>query len=174
MGSSRQPHGKGFWKGVDGTTYNGNWSRGQWHKSGIMTLPSGETYDGEWYNGRRHGHGVEVIPDEEVYEGAFKNDLRHGNGVVKYHNHDRFEGDFQRGQRWDGTLYCAKGGVIYWKDGAGPHQRGQSKTLVWPLSRIKRSCVLEAPRRKDNDRSGIPSRSLCSLSYASVLLAYEI
>ena len=62
-----QWQGKGRYEAADGTQFEGMWSEGLLHGTGICSDSSG-TYTGEWMHGERHGRGHLVRTNGEEYE----------------------------------------------------------------------------------------------------------
>ncbi len=49
------PHGRGISERVDGSTYNGMWSRGEQNGFGLLTYPNGARLIGNWKDGKHDG-----------------------------------------------------------------------------------------------------------------------
>ena len=64
---------------MSGDVYVGEFSEGQRHGQGKMTMSSGkQTYEGKWENGLPEGQGVETQENGDTYDGEFKQGKRHG------------------------------------------------------------------------------------------------
>lgn len=60
VNKNNEPHGHGFWRHNNGSTYNGNWRNGLKHGKGVETYIQhpGGSYDGNFDDGEREGFGV--------------------------------------------------------------------------------------------------------------------
>ncbi len=66
----------GFYRWVDGRTYEGDWDKGYRHGIGIETMVSGEKYDGEFEKNKKHGAGNFRWPNGKTRDGQWANDQR--------------------------------------------------------------------------------------------------
>lgn len=69
--------------------YNGSYS---------VELSNGDYYDGEWSRGKFHGTGVYKWKDGKMYEGEWKDGIPEGKGRYIYTNGDVYEGFFSNGK----------------------------------------------------------------------------
>ena len=74
-------HGKGTYKWLDGSFYEGDFDRDLRHGTGHFKWANGETYKGDYLQDQRTGLGIYTWPDGSFYEVSFLNGKRHGNGI---------------------------------------------------------------------------------------------
>ena len=58
---------------ANGDYYDGEWSRGKFHGTGVYKWKDGKMYEGEWKDGIPEGKGRYIYTNGEVYEGYFSN-----------------------------------------------------------------------------------------------------
>lgn len=113
-------HGKGTYKWLDGSLYEGDFDKDLRHGTGHFKWANGETYKGDYLQDQRTGLGTYTWPDGSYYEGSFLNGKRHGNGIFISSKGAKYEGgwfdDLRHGQ---GTLYDPDGRIIrgIWQNG---------------------------------------------------------
>ncbi len=77
----------------------GEWKRGKYHGSGVMTWPDGRKYEGEWRNGKKEGQGTYTWHDEMgrqcKYEGEWKEDVKQGRGTLHFGNGTKHTGEWK-------------------------------------------------------------------------------
>jgi hypothetical protein len=77
----------------------GEWKRGKYHGSGVMTWPDGRKYEGEWRNGKKEGQGTYTWYDEMgrqcKYEGEWKEDVKQGRGTLHFGNGTKHTGEWK-------------------------------------------------------------------------------
>jgi len=69
---------------------------------GKQTLEDGSTYEGELSKGKPNGYGKKTFSSGDVFEGLFKNGLAHGYGTRLYQSDDeidRYSGLWQAGKK---------------------------------------------------------------------------
>ncbi|RHN42467.1 putative phosphatidylinositol-4-phosphate 5-kinase [Medicago truncatula] len=64
-----------------------------------MNWANGDVFNGCWSNGLRHGSGVYRFANGDVYFGNFKSNLFHGHGKFTWWNGTIYEGDWVDGER---------------------------------------------------------------------------
>ena len=77
-----QWEGRGNYRFVDGTTYEGEWLAGRFHGRGTMCYPSGAKYVGDWRAGQKHGTGQYFWADGRVELGFYERDASVAEGVM--------------------------------------------------------------------------------------------
>ena len=110
-------HGKGFYRRLDGTTYDGNWKDGKHHGKGVLVALDGTTY---WEIGkmvntmeivklqnldifeesscpRKHGYGTEIKSNGEKYMGMWSDDKYNGKGFYQHLTGVSYTGSFKNG-----------------------------------------------------------------------------
>ena len=113
-------HGKGTYKWLDDSLYEGDFNNDLRHGSGHFKWANGETYKGDYLQDQRTGHGTYTWPDGSFYEGSFLNGKRHGNGIFVSSKGAKYEGgwfdDLRHGQ---GALHDPDGSIIrgIWQNG---------------------------------------------------------
>lgn len=111
VGDLFEGHGDATWQ--DGSTYSGEWLKGQKSGKGVFTSghkPNQVKYVGEWANGQRVGHGMQEYEDGGKYTGSWVNGVCGGKGTYVFANGNRYVGTWQNG-RYDGP------GVLHNQDG---------------------------------------------------------
>jgi hypothetical protein len=70
LDANHEPHGLGIKFYSDGTTYLGNWHKGERHcnDGGKWTRPDGAEYEGSWVHDQKHGNGVQRYPNGVTYK----------------------------------------------------------------------------------------------------------
>ncbi|GAA0150179.1 kinase [Lithospermum erythrorhizon] len=114
------PNGKGIYKWMDGTKYDGEWEEGKMTGKGKMLWTSGATYEGDFCGGYLHGFGTYTSSDGSVYRGAWKMNTQHGIGRKQYQNSDVYDGCWKEGVREGSGRYKWSNGNMYignWKHG---------------------------------------------------------
>lgn len=77
---NNEPHGFGtLVYEKSGSTYKGNYQKGERNGFGIYTFKSGNRYEGNWRNDKKHGFG-KWYESGGHFEGNYINDLMHGQG----------------------------------------------------------------------------------------------
>ena len=113
-------HGKGSYKWLDGSFYEGDFEKDLRHGTGHFRWANGESYKGDYLQDQRTGQGVYTWPDGSFYEGSFLNGKRHGEGVFLASNGAKYEGGWFDDQRHGpGTLTDQNGKIIrgIWQNG---------------------------------------------------------
>jgi len=83
---------------VNGSSYRGNWSKGDWMGQGTWyNSETNETYYGIWNNGELNGQGTGILPSF-TYEGPFKEGLFHGVGKLTYPDGDIYYAEYIGGE----------------------------------------------------------------------------
>lgn len=103
-------HGQGYWRHVDGTTYEGEWKAGKRDGLGTFTNPGLDRYDGEFVNNVRHGFGAYMTFDgsQRSYDGWYENNEMHGHGSLETEL-TNYKGNFKCGKRDGKGLYHMRG-----------------------------------------------------------------
>jgi len=86
--------GRGIMKFPDGSTYNGEWRRGNFHGHGRWQ-DAKHIYEGEWVDGKKEGFGwsIQVWSNNTFrYEGHWKTGQRHGFGVATFGSGGQYSG----------------------------------------------------------------------------------
>ena len=88
-----KPNGEGIFLGDDGSCYEGQWHKGQFHGQGtyISTSITHETsimLRGNFENGRLHGNGdvIEGPASKSTFTGIFSRGRKHGPGQLRDHS----------------------------------------------------------------------------------------
>ena len=105
-------HGKGMYKWLDGSSYEGDFDEDLRHGVGHFKWSNGESYKGDYLADRRTGEGIYLWRDGSKYEGSFLNGKRHGIGTFTSSNGSIYVGewfdDLMHGKgkltRHDGTV----------------------------------------------------------------------
>lgn len=98
-------HGKGSYKWLDGSFYEGDFENDLRHGTGHFRWANGESYKGDYLQDQRTGQGLYSWPDGSFYEGSFLNGKRHGTGLFTASNGAKYEGEWFDDQRHgQGTL----------------------------------------------------------------------
>jgi hypothetical protein len=84
--------GKGVYRWLDGTKYDGEWYKDREHGFGIKQYANGDCYHGEWKEGLFHGQGIYEWENGERFEGSWQDNLEHGYGTKTY-----TDGSIQKG-----------------------------------------------------------------------------
>ena len=136
-------NGKGIYKWLDGSTYEGDFEEDLRHGNGLFQWANGESYKGDYLRDERTGHGVYNWPDGASYEGSFLNGKRHGKGTYLSSDRDVYAGTwFDDMQHGEGTLSRSDGTVVegIWRNGklltvpaVIPPKAGKPK-LTWKQS----------------------------------------
>ena len=66
-GWSKQSHGKGRCKFVDGSIYNGEWQHGKITGQGMMVWADGRIYQGQWFENQSCGSGTMIFEGKSCY-----------------------------------------------------------------------------------------------------------
>ena len=114
------PHGKGFYRHSDGTTYDGDWKDGVRDGKGVITYSFGDTYKGNIENGMPHGKGVYRFSDGTTYDGYWKDGVRDGKGVITYSCGATYKGNWKYDKQHGKGVYRFSNGTTYdgyWKAG---------------------------------------------------------
>ena len=124
-----------YYKKSRSTYYNGIWSHGQRHGTGVLVYASGAQYSGEWRHDAKTGTGTMTWPHlQQAYVGQWKHNKQHGIGTHVWGVSaagplqpmstqavsNRYEGGFKHGLRHGvGTFYYADGGSYFggWRRG---------------------------------------------------------
>jgi hypothetical protein len=78
-----QHHGRGIWRDVDGSVYDGEWIDGLKEGRGTFRWSDGSSYSGTWLADKMHGQGIYASSDgSQKYIGAWEFGLRQGQGVL--------------------------------------------------------------------------------------------
>ena len=83
----------------DGSTYTGQYLKGQKHGYGEVVYLDGSSYVGNWKNDLRSGAGVFLFSDGEIFIGKFLNDKANGMGRFRYENGDVYRGEYKNNMR---------------------------------------------------------------------------
>ncbi|ORC87532.1 uncharacterized protein TM35_000211380 [Trypanosoma theileri] len=81
--AQQRPHGCGESYSADGGRYNGEWSHGVWHGTGIEQRGNGVVYRGEFVSGEREGRG-KLVGLASVFDGEFVAGRREGRGMERF------------------------------------------------------------------------------------------
>lgn len=115
------PHGKGKYKWLDGTIYEGDWEEGKMTGQGHVIWLSGAKYEGDFSGGYLHGFGSFTGTDGSEYKGSWRMNIQHGLGTKKYSNSDIYEGCWKEGaHEGNGRYLWTSQGNTYignWKGG---------------------------------------------------------
>lgn len=65
----------------DGSTYKGQFLRGQKSGYGELVFTDGSFYLGNWKNDQKHGNGIFVFNDGDIILGSFRSDKLTGEGI---------------------------------------------------------------------------------------------
>ena len=80
----------------DGVIYEGNWSKGLRHGSGVLTHKSGTCYKGEFKYGHKQGKGRIEYPNGNFYDGEWANDKKNGAGTMFWKtNGEKYAGEWK-------------------------------------------------------------------------------
>eukprot|EP00931_Biecheleriopsis_adriatica_P076588 TRINITY_DN50281_c0_g1_i1.p1 TRINITY_DN50281_c0_g1~~TRINITY_DN50281_c0_g1_i1.p1 ORF type:complete len:230 (+),score=38.60 TRINITY_DN50281_c0_g1_i1:63-692(+) len=71
-----------IYKLKDGRVYQGQWSNGLMHGTGVMFGPEGQHYEGDFVQGKREGEGTLTYEDGRQYRGQFAKGEPHGQGTL--------------------------------------------------------------------------------------------
>jgi len=115
-----QYHGQGVMNYRLGTTYNGEWKDGDHHGLGVKNYASGTTYNGGWKDGEHHGLGVKNYASGTTYNGGWKDGEHHGQGVLTYNTGTTYDGEWKDGELHGQGVLTYNSGPTYdgeWKDG---------------------------------------------------------
>ena len=112
-----QKSGFGTQTNPDGSKYEGEFRRNQYHGSGSMWVRRGKKnvkqYTGSWENGQMCGFGSFFLENGDIYKGEWAANQRSGEGRLDYPNGDYFIGEWMGGvQRGYGTMYLQNGNVF--------------------------------------------------------------
>ncbi|MCK6620090.1 MAG: hypothetical protein HUU32_03830 [Calditrichaceae bacterium] len=117
--------GQGIYLWADGSRYEGEWKKGNYHGIGTAYHSNNRVQnEGLWASGVfrgvplsgdcKNGSGKLKLPGGEIYEGEFKNCEINGKGVMVYLNGDRYEGEFFAGlPSGNGAYFWAQTGEQY-------------------------------------------------------------
>ena len=136
-------HGKGTYRWIDGSFYEGDFKDDLRHGLGKFKWANGESYNGEYLRDQRTGIGIYSWSDNSKYNGSFLNGKRHGKGTFTSSNGAKYDGewfdDLRHGQ---GVLINPDGQMI-----SGIWQNGKllSKSPAPTKSTIKPDISLEQP-----------------------------
>jgi len=78
----------------DGTTYNGEYSKGLMHGRGLLIYNNGAMYDGEIENNTLQGYGVFIWPEGRRYEGEWQSGEMQGYGMMKWATGNKYTGNW--------------------------------------------------------------------------------
>jgi hypothetical protein len=112
--------GKGSYKWLDGSFYEGDFEKDLRHGIGHFRWANGESYKGDYLQDQRTGQGIYAWPDGSYYEGSFLNGKRHGDGVFSASNGAKHEGGwFDDKRHGQGSFTAQNGGTIsgIWQNG---------------------------------------------------------
>lgn len=72
---NKMPYYNGFYsvECANGDYYDGEWSKGKFHGTGVYKWKDGKMYEGEWKDGIPNGKGRYIYSNGDVYEGYFLN-----------------------------------------------------------------------------------------------------
>ena len=118
--SKGRKHGKGVYKWLDGSTYEGDFKKDLRHGNGLFKWSNGESYKGDYLEDERTGQGLYTWPDGSYYEGSFLVGKRHGQGTYYSADGTSYFGNwFDDLQHGEGTLSEPERGVVksIWKNG---------------------------------------------------------
>jgi hypothetical protein len=100
--------GKGSYRGLDGTSYEGSWKDGKYHGQGIFERVSEVStdlifYKGNYNNGKMWGEGEAQYQNGTIYKGLWLESKFHGEGKLTFLNprHNELatlEGEFDQGE----------------------------------------------------------------------------
>ncbi len=80
----------------NGVVYEGNWSKGLRHGSGVLTHKSGTFYKGEFEHGHKQGKGRIEYPNGNYYDGEWSNDKKNGLGTMYWKtNGEKYVGEWR-------------------------------------------------------------------------------
>lgn len=92
-------HGCGKYKSSNGSIYTGNFLHGIMEGIGNIIESDGKsTYSGSWKRGTKDGEGHEILLNGEEYNGQFHRNKRNGNGCLTTHDGTKIEGIFKAGK----------------------------------------------------------------------------
>lgn len=103
--------GGGFYKGADGSVYEGELKNWKPHGRGYRKIGDDE-YAGEFENGKRHGLGL-ALGERTAYIGEFDNDVASGSGVLEDAAGGRYHGQFKNNKPHGFGTYVAKDGTVH-------------------------------------------------------------
>lgn len=154
--------GKGSYKWLDGSFYEGDFDKDLRHGSGHFKWANGESYKGDYFQDKRTGQGIYNWPDTSFYEGSFLNGKRHGEGVFISSDGRKYEGEWFDDLRHGlGTLIDQDGRVI-----RGVWQNGKllTKPVLQPEPSIKPDISLDTAiispiNQLGEDKDRVESRS---------------
>lgn len=112
-----QKSGFGTQTNPDGSKYEGEFQRNQYHGSGSMWVRRGKKsvkqYAGSWKNGQMNGFGTFFLENGDIYKGEWINNRRSGEGRLDYLEGDCFVGKwFDDVQRGYGTMFLTNGNIF--------------------------------------------------------------
>jgi hypothetical protein len=120
--------GKGSYKWLDGSYYEGDFDNDLRHGLGHFRWSNGESYKGDYLQDKRTGEGTYIWPDGSTYQGSFLNGKRHGKGIFYAANGAKYNGEwFDDLRHGNGMLIDADG-----RTSKGIWQNG--KLLTKPIS----------------------------------------
>ena len=89
-----KPHGRGQFKGRDGSLYRGRFRNGLMQGRGDLIGADGRHYTGDFDGNLPHGEGECLWPDGSRYRGSFRKGEMHGIGIFTWPDNSRFTGLF--------------------------------------------------------------------------------
>ncbi len=148
LGKDGKKNGKGVYRWLDGSIYEGEYKNDMRHGKGRFMWANGETYSGDYRNDERTGKGVYLWPDGSRYEGDFLSGMRHGRGIFVSSSGVIYEGEwFDDLQHGAGTLTYPDGRII-----SGIWRYGNLVTKPAPLpSSSQKPTLTESPSPKVNE-----------------------
>ena len=119
-GLNGKKDGVGYYKWLDGSSYEGEWKENKLDGNGIYKFKDGSIYKGEWKRNRMCGIGEFSYPGVKTYIGFFERDLRSGFGILIWHKTNKAFVGFWKNNQQDGLgKFIVNAKIRYgtWKDG---------------------------------------------------------
>ena len=101
--------GRGVYRGVDGSIYEGDFRNDNMEGTGVFRLANGDIYEGNYRNNKMEGTGVLRSAKGGIYDGSWKKDMPEGRGVLTYAidgkaDHERGVCSFNAKDKIDGVF----------------------------------------------------------------------
>mmetsp|Transcript_85135 Transcript_85135/g.237588 ORF Transcript_85135/g.237588 Transcript_85135/m.237588 type:complete len:385 (+) Transcript_85135:87-1241(+) len=158
-----QAHGKGVYTQKD-VTIVAIWSRGKLCGDGTETHKDGTRYEGQYEDGVKSGHGTYTFEEGSLYEGEFDNDRMHGQGVFVMASGSlggRYEGQWRNNRMHGRGSFKHPDGRMYEGEYADDERNGAG-TFSWPDGRKQAGMWKHGelqPKLSEGRKSRMPEES---------------